>query len=437
MVSFHLFLLVIFDFSLLITHFSVILFCMKKNAVFSMYALCALCVLTFSLLSCTKSNQVHSVNENALFTLDYGSFEDELNLFDLAKTGSVRTYMTMRDGFFYIANGEAKKILELNSYGDLLSLYYNDEVLKDVAFASKDSLNSTKKAISYPFSTLGPLALDARKYLYAVDTLPLERQERDVTKRLLLSNVVLRFDSSGKFIDYLGQEGPGGTPFPYVKNIYTTRENELVVICTTNDGLTAYWFSTNGFLLYTGPVTQNTVPKIQREDSSDAPAYISVANIVPDASEKKLYVKVDYYMASLDPQLKVQSGIDYYTTLLCPLNVATGRYSDSLEIPSYEYSITENLTKETYNLPFDFLGVTENGWFFFIVPNEEGFIVQMVQPDGQRIVKRQLSVDHSKILYYTLSLSGNGIISGLFVKNENAEALWWRTDSLLASFINQ
>ena len=60
-----------------------------------------------------------------------------------------------------------------------------------------------------------------------------------------------------------------------------------------------------------------------------------------------------------------------------------------------------------------------------------------VQPDGQRIVKRSLSVDHSQNLYYTLSLSGNGIISGLFIKNESAQTVWWRTDSLLASFINQ
>ena len=125
------------------------------------------CVFSFLLISCSKSNQVHSVNENALFTLGYGSFEDELNLFDLARNGTISTYMTMRDGFFYIANGEAKKILELNSYGDLLSLYYNDEYLKDVAFAGKNSISSTKKAISYPFSTLGPLAVDSRKYIYA------------------------------------------------------------------------------------------------------------------------------------------------------------------------------------------------------------------------------------------------------------------------------
>ena len=388
-------------------------------------------------LSCSKSNQVHSVSENALFTLGYGNFEDELNLFDLAGTGSVRTYMTMRDGFFYIANGASKKILELNSYGDLLSLYYNDEILRDVAFAGKDSINSTKKAVPYPFSTLGPVAVDSRKYIYVVDTLPVERQERDAGSRLLLSFVVLRFDSNGKFIDYLGQQGPGGTPFPYVKNIYTTQENELVVICTTNDGLVAYWFSTSGFLLYTVPITKSTVPRLNLGDDSDVPAYISLENIVPDCAERRLYVKVDYYIASLDPQLKVQSGVDYYTTLLCPLDVTTGRYGNPLEIPAYEYSVTENLTKEVYNLPFDFLGVTENGWFFFIVPNEEGFIVQMVQPDGQRIVKRSLSVEHSKILYYTLSLSGNGIISALFVKSERAEAVWWRTDSLLASFINQ
>ena len=398
--------------------------------------------LAFVFVSCNKSNQVHSVNQNLLFTLGYGNFEDELNLFDLAKTGSVRTYMAMRDGFFYIANGEAKKILEFNSYGDLLSLYYNDEVLKDVAFAGKNSINSTKKSISYPFNTLGPITLDSRKYIYVVDTLPQERQEKDSENRLLLSFVVLRFDSSGKFIDYLGQQGPGGTPFPYVKNIYTTYDNELVVVCSTNDGLTVYWYNTDGFLLYTVPVAKTSVPKINLETSGanvadESPSFVSVDNIVPDYSKHKLYVKVDYYVASLDPALKVQSGIDYYTTLLCPLNVDTGLYDESLEIPSYEYSVTENITKETYNLPFDFLGVTENGWFFFVVPNESGFIVQMVQPDGQRIVKRSLSVDHSQNLYYTLSLSGNGIISGLFIKNESAQTVWWRTDSLLASFINQ
>lgn len=389
----------------------------------------------FFLSSCGKSNLVHSLNENKLFSLGYGNFEDELNLFDLAGTGEISTYMDMRDGFFYIANGESKKILELNSYGDLLSLYYNDEITKKVDFADKNSKNSTKKAVVYPFNTLGPVTVDEKKYIYAVDTLPSERQEMDSVNNAILKNVVLRFDSSGNFIDYIGQQGPGGTPFSYIKNIYTTKNDELVVVSITNGGFQIYWFSTDGFLLYTVPLSEKQIPKLVHDEETDAPEYVAIENIVPDAESKILYIKVDYYIASLDPALKVQSGIDYEKTLLYPLDVESGKYEEPLEIPSYEYSVTENLTKEVYNLPYNFLGVTENGWFFFIIPEENGFLVQMVQPDGQRVVKRSLSVDHSKILYYTLSLSGNGIISGLFVKNECADVVWWRTDSLLAALL--
>lgn len=385
--------------------------------------------------SCGKSSLVHSLSDSRLFSLKYGNFEDELNLFDLAGMGDISTYMDMRDGFFYIANGEAKKILEFNSYGDLLSLYYNEDYTKNVDFADKNSKNSTKKAVAYPFNTLGPVTVDEKKYIYAVDTLPPERQELDRANNALLKNVVLRFDNSGNFIDYIGQQGPGGTPFSYVKDIYTTKNDELIVVSIISGGFQVFWFNADGFLLYQIPFSGNLVPKLVRDDENDTPMHVAIENIVPDAQEKTLYIKVDYYVTSLDPSLKVQSGIDYEKTLLYPLNVESGKYEEALEIPAYEYSVTENLTKEVYNLPYSFLGVTENGWFFFIIPEEEGFQVQMVQPDGQRIVKRSLAVDHSKILYYTLSLSGNGIISGLFVKNDCADVVWWRTDSLLAALL--
>jgi len=78
-------------------------------------------------VSCKRSNVVESVDENELFSISYGNFEDQLNMFDLTNVGNIHTSMTMRDGFFYIANGEAGKIMELNSYGDLLTLYYNED----------------------------------------------------------------------------------------------------------------------------------------------------------------------------------------------------------------------------------------------------------------------------------------------------------------------
>lgn len=389
--------------------------------------------------SCRNSESIASVGENDLFNLNYGNFEDELNLFDLASHGSIDTYMTMRDGFFYIANGESKKVMELNSYGDLLGLYYNPEAVLNLEFADENAGNSTKKAVSYPFNTLGPIAVDSLKSLYVVDSLPVERQERDEKRRLLLRNVVLRFDDDGKFVDYIGQQGPGGTPFPAVKNIYTTSGNELVVVCTTNDGFEVFWFGENGFLLYQIPVTEKSLPKIGSDDGSgDSPVYshFSIENVVPDMNLLKLYLKVDCYSNSIDADLQVKSGIDFSKTFLIPFDIAGGKFEDALEIPAYEYVVSESMGQEVDEIPFSFLGVTENGWFFFLVPTDDGYLVQMVQPDGQRIVKRNISIDHGSVLFHTLSLNSSGIISGLFARRSNASVAWWRTDSLIDSFIS-
>lgn len=388
------------------------------------------------LSSCARSQTVASIMENNLFTINYGSFEDEINLFNLSSSGSVSTYMTMVDGFFYIANGESKKIMELNSYGDLLSLFYNSETTKTPSFASQGAADSTKKAVSYPFNTLGPIAVDSKKSIYAADTLPFERQEIDTENRLLLNYIVLRFKSDGTFQDYLGQQGPGGTPFPYIRNIYATKNDELVVVCESNDGPLVYWFNSAGFLLYTVPFSPDAVPKLKEQEESENIFFVSVEKVVPDNVSRRLYVLVNYFQNYLDPATKVQSGVDYEKTVLYPLDVETGIYDDGLDIPPYEDTVSESLGKEEFSVPFDFLGVTDSGWFFFMAPVDKGYLVQMVQPNGQRILKRSLPVNHGDILYYSLSLSGNGIISGLFIKSGHAEVAWWRTDSLVSGIMN-
>lgn len=384
--------------------------------------------------SCRPNGTVASIQENALFSLNYGNFEDEINLFNLSQSGSINTFMAMEEGFFYIANGESKKIMELNSYGDILTLYYNEDYSMPPSFARSSGVNSTKKAVAYPFNSLGPLAVDSNKCLYAVDTLPQERQEVDVENRLLLNYIVLRFDSNGTFIDYLGQQGPGGTPFPYIKNIYATSSNELVVVSESNSGPVVYWFNSKGFLLYKIPFTSSLVPKLKDSDENDS--FVSIHSIIPDSINRRLFVQVDYFQNYLDPATKVLSGIEFEKTVLYPLDVDTGVYDAGLEIPCYEESISENLGKVIYRIPYDFLGVTDGGWLFFILPVEKGYLVQMVQPNGQKVLKRVLPVNHEDILYYSLCLSGKGIISGLFVKKEQAQVLWWRTDYLVGGLVN-
>lgn len=410
-----------------------ILCCMSKYLRLLFLLLCA-CLFFFS---CDRSNVVISLEKDTLFSLGYGSFEDDLDLFSLANPGPVRTFVEMGDGFFYVANGESKKVMELNSYGDLINIYYNGEANPRPSFATDDNgsdVTATRKAIEYPFNVLGDIAVDSRKYLYVVDRLPVERQERDVESRTLLSQVVLRFDSSGNFIDYIGQQGPGGVPFPYIRDIHTTKNNELVVVCQTNSGMTVYWFNDTGYLLYTVPFSVDGLPN-PLQSQTDMEMFVSLEKIVPSYTERKLFVKIDYYTTTIDTASNVQSGIDYTATLLFPLNIETGKYEHPLTIPPYEESMTDGFTRLVYPLSYEFLGVTESGWLFFIIADDTGYAVQMIHQNGQRIINRHLDVQHGENLYCDFSLSPEGIICALFAKETEADVSWWRTDSLVDAII--
>lgn len=409
---------------------------MFKKATF-LLTVCFLFVSLNLFIACNNKDGVSSSLEmETLFDLNYGNFEDEINVFDLSSVGSIDTEIAMRDGFFYIANGESKKIMEMNSYGDLIYLFYNDEYNPTPSFldSNNDTVNATRKAIAYPFNKITSIAVDNRKNLYAVDKLPSERYEVSEDGRQQLSQIVLRFDENGKFVDYIGQNGLGGTPFPFVKKIYATQNNEIVVVCLTTNGPVVYWISDTGHLLYEIPIENQYVPKpdstVERNDS-----WLNIENIVPDYTERRLYIKVDYYTSYVDEASHIQSGVDYYQTLLYPFDVATGVFGSPITVPAYHDEVVESFSTENYNIPYDFLGMTENGWYFFIVSNEKGFNIQMIQDGSQRVITRKLVLNHQDDLYYSFNLSNEGILSMLLVRRDKATINWWRTDELLQAVI--
>ena len=390
--------------------------------------------LLFFLTACGKNGTIQSISETELFSLDYGNFEEQLSVADLNEVGNIRLGIAMRDGFFYIVDGYSKKIMELNSYGDMLSLFYNEEsntselIQKNPAVAE-----SIHWEISYPFDYPGQIALDSNKCIYAVCTIPRNRQEQG-EGGILYSQAVLRITRDGSSVDYIGQQGPGGTPFPYIRKIYTTEKDELVVVSNSTDGLIVYWFGTDGFLRYMIPISTKNTPVIE-STSSDSENYFTLENVIPDPNDYVLYVKVDYYSSFVDADSKVQSGINYTQTLLYPLYCDTGIYGEPVSIPPYEESIVVDYSKLTYKIPYDFLGVTKNGWKFFIIKTDEGFAVEMIQNESQKILHRNFELDHAENLFYDMSLSSDGIITALYVDKEKARAVWYRTDSLIDAIL--
>ena len=394
-----------------------------------------LTLILFSLISCQRNETVQSISEIELFNLSYGKFEEQLSTANLNSIGNVQFGIQMRDGFFYIVDGEAKKIMELNSYGDLLTLFYNEDAETADFFSNSNRADkSIHHEISYPFDYPGKIAVDSNKYIYAVCSIPRDRQEKSEDDLMLYSHTVLRFARDGSFVEYLGQQGPGGTPFPYIKNIYTTAKDELVVVSTSTDGAMVYWFSTDGFLKYMIPVSKKDIPLVKGiNDNSDV--YLAIDGVVPDPSSYRLFIQVDYFSSYVDEDSKVQSGVNYLQTLLYPLNVEDGIFEEPVSIPPYEESVVADYSRLTYRIPYEFLGVTKNGWKFFILKTDDGFNIEMIQNESQRILRRHFNANHNEILYNTMTLSQEGIITALYLEKEKARVVWYRTDSLIDAIL--
>lgn len=394
----------------------------------------SLFISAVSCISCSRNETVQSISETELFSLPYGNFEEQLSITDLNDVGDVRYGIAMQDGFFYVVNGESKKILELNSYGDLLTLFYNeDSQIAHLLENSKRPDLSIHHEISYPFDYPGMVAVDSNKNVYTVCSIPWDRQEKSDDGTTLYSHTVLRFARDGSSVDYIGQQGPGGTPFPYIRNIYTTSKDELVVVASSSEGMLIYWFASDGFLKYMIPVTTRDAPYDADEDRSDI--FLTIQNVIPDPVSYKLYVQIDYYTTYVDEDSKVQSGINYIQTLLYPLNIETGTYEDPVSVPPYEESVVSDYSKLTYRIPYDFLGVTKSGWKFFIVKTEDGFNIEMIQSESQRILRRHFNAVHSNIVYDTMSLSQDGILTALYLEKEKARVVWYRTDNLIDAIL--
>lgn len=388
----------------------------------------------FSLLifSCGRNSDLSSIRREEKFTLDYGNLENQINLFDLNSTGEINTRIAMRDGFFFISNGKSKKVLQMNSYGDLLTLYYNSKTnpppLFDEEFLDDDSKYSTKRSVLYPFYEPSFLTLDSRLNFYVVETLPKERHE--VIDGKNLRQVVLHFDSDS-FVNYIGQQGRGGTPFPYIKNIYTSYDDCLFVVCIVSEGLQVFCYNSDGNLLHDIVIRHSDVPEYG-EVKAGATRFVEVENIVPDFNSARLFIKADFYENSIDS--KGQGGVGDVMTVIFPYDLSDGSYGKPIEIPPYEESITQGFAKQSYKLSYDFMGVSDSGWLFFTIAVDSGFVVQMVHAESSRIARRFLSYNMKDTVYSAFNLSVSGIISALLATQENAKVVWWRTDDLTRSF---
>lgn len=386
-------------------------------------------LLALLFLSCKSKKETLPLEAAELFGIDYGSFEEQLSMFNVATPEGSATSLYMRDGFFYITNGEAQKIVSYNSYGDILSLAYNK-----IFYSSLSPSFFTKpfvKAIDYPFTIKDRIVVDKNKNIYVSASLPKEQSEEKQGGEEIYSEVVLKISELTGEISYIGQEGLFSTPFSHIHSLSVTEDDELVVLSKTADGFLFYWLTKDGYLYKAGTLDpESVIPSI-------GGALVNLTNAVPLSKNGKraFYVAVDSYAYHVDEQSKMPLGTDYEKTALYYFDVDGKDKQEPFEILPYQEVEVKDFTKLIFSLPYDFIGVSGE-WLFFMLSVKDGFALEMVNTRTNEVVRRNIEMNKENILYYSLSLSADGIISALLAEEKSAKVVWWRTDKLMKSLAN-
>jgi hypothetical protein len=388
-------------------------------------AVAAAAIMASCLAGCARGGAPELVAE-PLFSLELGRLEDQVDLFQVEGSPmSGRTRIAMRDGLFYVANGGARKIMVFSSYGDLLFLLYDPNTNPKPALASaptEPGTVSTRAAVEYPLRDIGEIAVSSEKVLYVEDAAPAARVVKDPAAGTL-ARIVLRFDRRGTPLAPLGQEGPNGTPFPYITALHVTDEDQLVVVCRLTAAWQVFWYSRDGVLQYQVEIDRAHLPPI---DESGLTA--SLVNVVPDQDAPVLYLLLYYYPNAADKASTAP------TARVRPLDLRTRQYGGAIELPANpgRKEKVGFTTQEIARPPYDLLGAGSNGHLYLLGYTDSNlYNLVILGRDGKVRGKAYVVIEDSELTYRDTHLSPSGIIYGLLCGQAKADVAWWRSDRLL------
>jgi hypothetical protein len=387
------------------------------------------CVCGF--FSCEDSSRENLPRED-LFAVGIGKMEDEIDLFQFQGAADLyKASLYMRDGLFYVGSGASFKVMEFTSYGDLLSMYYNpDENPEPVILqnAASGGTRSNRRAYPYAFQSVGEIAVSSGKTLYVEDSLPREREVEDGELGIKLNKIVLRFEN-GEYRGYLGQDGAGGIPFPFIQALYILDGDMVCVLCRTPAEWIVFWFSAQGERLASVRISPDSLPALDGEDF-----FANLETIVPDYTHRVLYLKIDYYREGKDAATGIKYGIEDSVSRIYRFDAASSRYEGFVDVPQNRRRERGGNFFEMQDVryAYEFIGVDAGG-NFFLKSREEGDVHQLLilAQNGTALRRRDLTVEDSELIFSIFRVSPEGILCALLASSSGARLVWWRGDTLL------
>ena len=349
-----------------------------------------------------------------LFSLSLGPLDEQLDLFRIAGS-PVRhtTRISMRDGLFYIANGNARKVLQLSSYGDLLLIIYDPR--SNPAPVGPAPAAATRLAVPHSLHDPSHLAVDSKQRIFVVDTVPGEGSGGH-------RQLVQRFAPRGEHLDTIGREGIGGTPFPHIQRLTVTEDDALVVTARTPGQWLSYWYDADGQL-------QEQVELPYAGGLGDELALV-VWEVVPQLAERRLLLFVDALPQESGGR---EAAVARDTPGVRLYDLASRSVIGSYALPAGGSRRAAGAGEELAARTYYPLGVTAEGLLFLTRREDEQVHSLVVLGRGGRVVTRRLfGLDEADLRFVSLGMNARGVLYALLAEAERARVVWWRSDLLVA-----
>lgn len=382
--------------------------------------------LPFFFSGCGLNRQVYE--KETLFELEIGKMEKQLDLM-LAPdpTRFVRDNYVNLNGLFYIANSRINKVMVFTSYGDLLSLYYDPlENPRPVTLTSSEESGVVSNLNAYPheFENIGLVTVDSRKMLMVDEQVDRGRAEVDRESGIPLDRVIRRFNAYGEAVDYLGQEGVGGTPFPYIHSLHISKGDRFTVVCRNLGSWEVYSYEPSGQLIQSLEFDEERLPSATKERTA------ALENIYVDHDNSRLYLKINFYEKRFGKDDGPMGVTHFKETSVWVYDLTQRRFTLHFDLPKKE--VQDEFSRQNREILYDLIGIDRNGNLFFIAPHDNQFYEILILSRQGRVIKRiRLGVDETEIYFNQFYVSPEGIVSGLFTYSDKVELAWWRTDSIV------
>ena len=353
--------------------------------------------------SCTSRPPAELVGDE-LFSLGIGPLDEQLDLVRVAGAPAPHaTRMAMRDGLFYIANGNARKVMQLSSHGDLLLLIYDPESNPEpVGLASGGRGAATRVAVPHGFRALSHIAVDNQRRILVVD-----------------GQRVKRFAPDGRYLDAIGREGRNGAPFGFVERLTVMADDSLVVTARSAAQWVIYWYDDEGR-------PQDRLHLAHAGGLGDETGLV-IRDLLPSVSQRRLLVFVEAWKDGEE----AGSGVPGVRLFDAATRSVVASYGLPDAAPRRGTGGAGN--EEQAGPWYHPLGVTAEGLLFLTRREDDRTRSLLVLgANGRVVVRRHWVLDETALGFVSLGMSDDGVLHGLLGAGDRARVMWWRGDLLVA-----